>query len=178
MKHRLSILFVLGFLISPAWSADAPPSEASIRQLMDVMQAQKLVDGMTGQLNGMILKSAEQANEGRPLDAEEKKIVEQGVVRLAELIKQQLAWSQMEPMMIDVYRKSFSQKEVDDLITFYKSPSGQAVIQKMPMVMQQTVAQSQTRMQAMLPQIRQIDADMVKELQAYHQAHPSSAKQS
>jgi hypothetical protein len=176
VKHRLSFLFVLGFLISPAWSTDAPPSETSIRELMDVMQSKKLVDGVTGQLNGMMLKSAEQANGGTPLDAEEQKIVERGVGRLADVIKQQISWPQLEPMMIDIYRKSFSQKEVDDLLVFYRSPSGQAVIQKMPMVMQQSIAESQAKIQTMMPQMRQVDADMVKELKAYREAHPSPAK--
>lgn len=109
-KHRLFFLLALGLLSSPAWSADAPPSDASILQLLEVMQAQKLVDSMTGQLNGMMLKSAEQANGGSPLSAEEQKIVERGVGRLSDLIKQQISWPQLEPMMIDIYRKSFSQK--------------------------------------------------------------------
>ncbi|MFC4529091.1 DUF2059 domain-containing protein [Dyella halodurans] len=177
MKHRFSLLLVLATLISPAWSTDAPPSDASIHQLMDVMQAQKLVDGMAGQLNGMMLKSAEQANGGAPLDAEEQKIVARGVGKMSDLVRQQIAWSQLEPMMIDIYKKSFSQKEVDDLLVFYRSPSGQAVIQKMPTVMQQSMAASQAKMQAMLPQIQQISADMVKELRAYRDAHPSPSKQ-
>jgi uncharacterized protein len=177
MKHRLIFLLALGFLSSPVWSADAAPGDASIHQLLEVMQAQKLVDSMTGQLNGMMLKSAEQANGGAPLGADEQKIVERGVGKLSDLIKQQMSWPQLEPMMIDIYRKSFSQKEVDDLLVFYRSPSGQAVIQKMPVVMQQSMAASQAKMQAIVPQMRQIDADMVKELKTYRDAHPSPSKQ-
>lgn len=176
-KHRLFFLLALGLLSSPAWSADAPPSDASILQLLEVMQAQKLVDSMTGQLNGMMLKSAEQANGGSPLSAEEQKIVERGVGRLSDLIQQQISWPQLEPMMIDIYRKSFSQKEVDDLSVFYRSPSGEAVTQKMPAVMQQSMAASQAKMQAIVPQMHQIDADMVKELKSYRDAHPSPSKQ-
>ena len=177
MKRRFSLLLLLGFLISPVWSADAPPSDESIQQLLDVMQSKRLLDNMTSQLNGMMLKSAEQANNGAPLAAEEKKIVNRGIEQLADLVKQQLAWPQLEPMMLDIYRKTFTQKEVDDLVAFYKSPSGQAVIQKMPQVMQQSMAMTQAKMQTMLPQMQQISAQMVKELKAYREAHPTPSKQ-
>lgn len=176
MKLRLFLLLVVGTLAAPAWSADAQPSAASIHQLLDVMQSQKLVDSVTGQLKGMMLKSAEQANGGAPLDPGAQQIVNRGIGKLADLMQQQMAWSQMEPMMTEIYQKSFSQKEIDDLVAFYRSPSGQVVIQKMPMVMQQSLALSQAKMQAMLPQMRQIDDDMVKELRAYHEAHPAPTK--
>nr|WP_284691364.1 DUF2059 domain-containing protein [Pinirhizobacter soli] len=81
----------------------------------------------------------------------------------------------MQPMMIDLYKKTFSQNEINDMLAFYRTPSGQAVIQKMPALMNQTMAISQAKIQAMLPQIRDISAEMGQELQAYHQAHPKPA---
>ncbi|WP_158543532.1 DUF2059 domain-containing protein [Dyella solisilvae] len=178
MKCRFLLLLMLAVLMSPAWGTEAPPSDESIHQLLDVMQSRKLLDGMAAQMNGMMLKSAEQANNGAPLAPEEQKIVNRGVEKLADLVKQQIAWPQMEPMMLDIYRKTFTQKEVDDLVAFYKSPSGQAVIQKMPQVLQQTMAMTQAKMQTMLPQMRQISADMVKELKGYREAHPTPDTQS
>jgi hypothetical protein len=47
----------------------------------------------------------------------------------------------------------------------------------MPAVMQQSMAASQAKMQAIVPQMHQIDADMVKELKSYRDAHPSPSKQ-
>ena len=37
-------------------------------------------------------------------------------------------------LLIPVYDKNFSEKELEDMITFYKTPSGQAVITKMPQI--------------------------------------------
>ncbi|WP_250622878.1 DUF2059 domain-containing protein [Pinirhizobacter soli] len=175
MKSRLSILLLLGFLISPAWGADAPPSEASIHELMDVTHAQKLVDGIIDQTNGLMLKSVQQANGGAPLDPQEKKIAARAVGKLTDVMRQQMSWEKMQPMMIDLYKKTFSQNEINDMLAFYRTPSGQAVIQKMPALMNQTMAISQAKIQAMLPQIRDISAEMGQELQAYHQAHPKPA---
>lgn len=175
MKSRLSIVLLLGFLIPPAWGADAPPTEASIRELMDVTHEQKLVDGIIDQSNGLMLKSVRQANGGVPLDPEEEKIAARAVGKLTDVLRQQISWAKMEPMMIDLYKKSFSQKEVNDMLAFYRTPSGQAVIEKMPALMNQTMTVSQAKIQAMLPQIRDIGTEMGQELQAYHQAHPKPA---
>lgn len=38
-------------------------------------------------------------------------------------------------MMIGIYLQSFTQKDVDGMLRFYKSKAGQAVIAKMPVVM-------------------------------------------
>jgi len=50
------------------------------------------------------------------------------------LVKEELNWATFEPMMVEVYRNTFSQHEVDGMLTFYRSEAGQAVIAKLPTV--------------------------------------------
>ena len=71
--------------------------------------------------------------------------------------------------MEEIYRKSFSQSEMDGMLKFYKSPAGKAVIAKMPVVMQNTMQVMQGEMAEMMPKIQQLIADTTSQMQALDQ---------
>ena len=74
--------------------------------------------------------------------------------------------------MLDIYQRTFSQKEMQDMATFYQSESGQAIMKKMPKVMAESVQISQRQMQHVMPSLRQMFSDMEAEL-----AHTEVQKQ-
>jgi len=78
-------------------------------------------------------------------------------------MRKELSWEQMEPMYLEIYQKSFTQEEVDGLLSFYKSPAGVASIKKMPVVMQETVVTMQQRMGPMMARVQQAVEKAVKE---------------
>lgn len=65
-----------------------------------------------------------------------------------------------------VYRKSFTQGEVDGMIAFYETPAGQAVINKLPAVMQNTVNEMQEMMHPVIQKIQRMQQDVIAELKA------------
>jgi hypothetical protein len=77
---------------SPAGPSKATnlPSEASIKQLLEVTHARQLVDSMMSQLDGMMKSALEQVTQGQPVLAEVQKTFDQGrsevVATLKELI--------------------------------------------------------------------------------------------
>lgn len=177
---RLITLGLLaGFLVcgsaSAATATNAPPSAASIQKLLQVTQAHKLLDAMQARADDMMRKSSAQALAGQPIDAGEQKIFDGQAAKLSALLKTQLSWSAMEPMYVDIYGKSFTQKEVDDMIAFYQSPSGQSMVAKMPAVMAQAMQIVQARMVALSPQLRQITEDTASQLKAYQASKPKPA---
>jgi hypothetical protein len=58
------------------------------------------------------------------------------------------------------------QTEVDGLIAFYKTAAGQALIDKMPVVMQNTMTEMQQMMQPMMQRIQRMHQEIVAEIQA------------
>jgi hypothetical protein len=69
-------------------------------------------------------------------------------------------------MYVRVYQKSFSQEEVDGMIAFYKTPTGQALLNKMPLVMQNTMTEMQQMIQPMMKRVQQMQQEIVAEIQA------------
>jgi uncharacterized protein len=144
--------------------ADKPPSEQSIRELLAVMQSHNMIDTMMRQMDANFGSMMKQSMAGRQLSEREQQIADDAHAKIQALLRQTLQWNNFEPLMIHVYQSTFSQKDVDGMTAFYKTPTGQAVIAKMPMVVQQTMQAMQERTASLLPQIQQIQRDMATQM--------------
>ena len=60
-----------------------------------------------------------------------------------EGVKKEMNPEEIENMIIPVYDKHFTEKEIDDFITFYKTDSGKKLIEKMPFVFQESQSAGQ-----------------------------------
>ena len=167
MRIRTIGFLALILTITPVFAADTPPSDASIQELFQVMQTHKLLDGMMGQMDGLLRKSVQQSLAGREIDAGEQKIIDEQIAKMNELMQRALAWQNMEPAYEAIYKKSLSQKEVNDVVAFYKTPSGQAVVVKMPILMQQAMQMTQEKLTVLMPDIQKIGQETTTRLNEY-----------
>ena len=150
----------------PVQAADQPASAASAKELVSLMQGRKAYEGVLAQMDSMMDASMKQAAEGRQLTPEQQKVVDEMRAKMVALVKESMNWDSLEPRMEEIYQKSFSQSEMDGMLRFYKSPTGKAVLAKMPVVMQNTMQIMQGVMQDMIPKIRQIVQETASRVQA------------
>jgi hypothetical protein len=170
--NRLLAVAVLALAALQCAVADDKPSDDSIRQLMAATQSRKLIDGMYDQVDAMMQKSINDALGGQKLTAEQQRIFDDMRARMVALLKETMSWDTLEPMFIELYQKSFTQHEVDGMLTFYKSEPGKAVIAKMPLVMQHTMVLMQNRMQVLMPKVQELQRQTVAELTAAAKKQP------
>lgn len=162
-KWMLCLLFVLA---SPVFNAAAAPaSEASIRELLEVTRARAMLEQVYGQMESMYAGSMRQAF-GDELAPEQEARMQRFSTRMTALMKQELGWDVMAPMYVDIYGKSFSEDEIQGMLAFYRTPAGQAVVDKMPLVMQNTMEAVQARMGAMMPAMQKMIAEELEQAQA------------
>jgi hypothetical protein len=163
MKSVVASLFML--LAAPVvWSQDAAPTEASIRQLFETMHTSRLIDTMTAQIDEMVHSSIHESLKEKKLNAEQQRILDDMGSELAAMARQYLKWSELEPQIIAVYRKSFTQQEIDGMLTFYRSSTGQAVIEKLPLVMHNMMQLTMQRVGDLQPKIAQLQRDTIAAL--------------
>lgn len=172
MLKLRAIILLACLAAAPAIAADAPASEASIRELLTVTQSEKLVDSTMGQIDSMMQNSMKQALAGQTLTADQQKIIDDMRAKMIALFKEDMKWETLEPMFVDIYKRSFTQKEIDGMLDFYRSEPGQAVIAKMPLVMRNSMQAMQGRMVAMLPKLQQLQRDAIAELRASQAKKP------
>ena len=171
MKKFIAIVGIC--LVSASAFADTKPSDSSLNELLTITESQKLIDSMWPQVEGMMNNAAKQALGDTSLNENQQKVLEGANAKMAAVFKEEFSFEKMKPMMITIYKESFSQDEVDSMIKFYKSKGGQAVIKKMPLVMQSTMSNVQAQMSNIIPKIQKIQHDAFEEVKAKADKSPA-----
>ena len=170
MRKHLLALCVLFIATQPASAQEvaggAPPSEDTIRELIEVTGASRLIEDTYGQVDSIMQQAMREALAGKALTTEQEALLAEMRQRIVEIFREQMSWQKMEPMIIDIYRKSFTQSELDGMLAFYRTDAGRAVIAKMPVVMQHTMEALQQDLGAMMPKLRAVQDDIIARLKA------------
>lgn len=153
-------------LVSYAAASDTRPSEQSVRELLSLMQTHNILESVIAQTNNEAVSAISRNSEGKALTDEQKRILTESRSRAMELVKQHLNWETLEPAVLAAYRDTFTQEEIDGMLKFYRSPSGQAVVAKMPQVMQRMMMQMQGQLQTLAPQLEGLRRQTEAQLQA------------
>ena len=164
MKRLILAFFALAATSTYVFAAPPAPSEDSIRRLLEVTEARKLLDGMMTQVDALMRRNMEQALRGRQLTPEQEAIVARMRNKMADAFREEMAWDKLEPLYVRVYRDTFTQAEVDGMLDFYRTDAGRALIVKMPAVIQTTMGEMQQRMQPMIAKMRAIEEEALAEL--------------
>jgi uncharacterized protein len=147
-----------------ATQAESKPSEASIRHLLDVMQARQIVQTLSVQMDAMFDNLVNKQLEGQNPTPEQQKAIEARRDAARDMVKNLLSWDSMEHLYLKVYEDTFSQQEIDGMTAFYASPTGQAVIAKMPLAMKNSMSEMQERVKDMIPKIQQMAKEAAEQV--------------
>jgi len=173
MKHiSRTIIAFLTVAAATAFAAGTKPSEASVRELLQLSGAPKMIDMSRGQLVGMATGVVQQALQGRTLTPEIKKIVSDNGAKVTALVNEALKWEAVEPMFIDIYQSQMTQEEVDGIVAFYRSPAGKALVEKMPAVMRASNQRMQQQLGPVMERVKQVQQETMLQLQAEFAKQP------
>jgi hypothetical protein len=148
-----------------ASQAQPKPSEESLRHLLEVTQAKKVLQTIAEQMDAtfdaMVRK---QLGAQQDLTPEQQKSLETRRRTAADMIAKLLSWDSMEALYLKVYGETFTQAEIDGMLKFYATPAGQAVIAKLPLVAKNTMSEMQQRVQQMMPKLQQLAKETAEEV--------------
>ncbi len=161
-----TLLLPLALATTAVFAADKPASDASIREMLQLTEARKLIDGVFPQLEGMVNASMRDALKGRTPSAEERQAMANMTAKMMKMMQDELSWDKLEPLYLRIYQKSFTQDELDGMIAFYRTPAGIALVKKLPVVMQETMGAMQAMMKPMMEKIQGMINETMAELQA------------
>ena len=154
--------------------AKAKPTEESLHRLLALTEAKAMTEAVPAQMDAYFSSMLNKLLEGKPISAEQQQTIDNMRQKLNDMMKESLNWESLEPGYLEVYGKTFSQSEIDSMISFYSSPAGHAVILKLPLAMQNTMAMVQQRMQALIPRIQQMAKDAAAEMKASQEGSAKS----
>lgn len=155
----LPLLVVLSCGVCRAADPNAKASESAVKELLEVTHARQMVDNILTQVSGMMKTQTQQAMQGQTVSPADQANLDKSQAKSMELIKGEMSWDKLEPVYLQVYEESFTQSEVEGMVAFYKTPAGQAVVTKMPTVMQNTMTVMQQRMAGVMQKVMTAQQD-------------------
>lgn len=151
------LLLCLLATASPAQDA----SDAQVDKLLEVMRARQTLDAVLPQVEASQRQMVEQMSATKPLTPEQRAQLDRLLRKSMAGIRQAMAWEKMGPLYRDIYRRTFTAEDMDAMIGFYGSPAGQKLLDKMPQLMQNTMAGVQKLLVPMLEDMqRDIEAEL------------------
>jgi uncharacterized protein len=146
-------------------AADAPASKEDIDRYFQVMHLQdtmkQVMDIMTKQTHQMVHAQIVKSAVNLPPDFE---------ARMNKMTDDELKNFPVEEMlqaMIPVYQKHWTKRDVDAMVTFYSTPTGQKVLRELPATMAEGMQAMQPiiekKMNGMMERVQQEVAQMVKD---------------
>lgn len=88
--------------------------------------------------------------------------------QMFNLIADRMSWEKMKPKFVAIYDETFTKQELEDIIVFYKTPSGQHLLQKMRGLISKGSQVGQTQMSDALAEIQRLTADFIENLKKAH----------
>ncbi len=159
------IILAFAFCLVPVATYAAPPantpSEASVNELMQLTHVEGIIGSIYAQMDQMMAGMAQQMG----IQASEEALFDQYMSKLNTLIRNEINWENMQAPLRKVYTDNFTQQEVNDMVAFYRTESGKAMVRKMPTVMQQSMLMAQEKMMGLMPQVREMAMAFQEEIQ-------------
>ncbi|MGE0804789.1 MAG: DUF2059 domain-containing protein [Burkholderiaceae bacterium] len=141
-----------------------PASAESIEALMTLTKAEAIIDSAHQQADQVMRQMLQQQLGNRPMNARERQAFDNYRSNFMNVMREEMAWSRVKPMYIELYRSTFSQADIDGLLEFYRSPTGRVFVDKMPALMQRMSMMMSAQFQSMLPRMKEALEQMVEEL--------------
>ncbi len=131
-------------------------------ELLVMSRAEQTMEPMFKQIRGMFEKQIVATD----VPPEKQAIVQSYMSRVLDLTERELRWDLMREDVIGIYTEVFTESEIRELISFYKTPIGQKSLERIPLVLQRSIVLSQERVKKIMPQVQALNQQMAEELKA------------
>ena len=165
MNKLLATALVWMLICGGAAAANnAPASDASIREMLELTNSRQMLDSVKGQMTAMMNTTMQNATRSQTITPERQAVLDRMSAKISAVLADMLNWDDMLPMYLRTYRAAFTQDEIDGVIKFYKSPAGKAYVKKMPVVMQNVMKEMPEFIKPVQEKMAAIQKESIQEL--------------
>ncbi len=163
---RYLLIALIAFTINFPALAETGKRE-SVKELMALMEVDSMIETIYSQMNQMFAGVGQQMG----IKASEQAVFDNYMEKISALMIEEVSWEKMEEPMIDIYLNNYSEEEIQDMLTFYRSSTGRSLVKKMPAVMGESTKLSQDLLVDFMPKIQTLAAEFAEELKEHREAH-------
>jgi uncharacterized protein len=165
MNKLLATAMVWMLICGSASAANnAPASDASIRAMLELTNAQQMIASMKRQMTAMMNAAMQNATRDQTVTPARQAILDRMAAKMSAVVTDMLNWDDLLPMYLRTFRAAFTQDEIDGVIKFYKSSAGKAYVKKLPVVMQNVMQEMPAFMKPVQEKMLVIQRESIQEL--------------
>jgi hypothetical protein len=82
---------------------------------------------------------------------------------MLDFMRQYMSWKSLERGFVDDYMETFSEAEIDDMVAFYRTPTGAKAISAVPSLLKRGSERGMTQVEKHLPELQKRIQERVKE---------------
>jgi hypothetical protein len=169
MKRMLLVpvllLGIAGYVSAQQNPADAPATKEDVQQYLQIMHSRemmaKMADAMSKPMHQMMHEQYLKDKDKLPADFEAR------MNKMMDEMFKSFPWDEMLDAMVPVYQKHLTKGDVDALMAFYSTATGQKLIKEMPEItgeaMQEMMPLMRRSMDQMTHRMQEEIAAMVRE---------------
>ena len=153
MKINQMITILLFTIIAawPAWSsAETDGHRQAVEKLFELTQMQQKIESSVNNVMALQLQQNPTMRKHEDL--------------LRSFLERNIGWWGMKDSLITMYMKAFTEQELNEINTFYSTPSGQKLIQRLPELIQERDRLAMQRMKENIGELQyEIEARQEKQ---------------
>ena len=161
MKKIIGLIAVGLVLSGMVVPAQEPSRRALAEELLNELNVKATIENSFAMIKRMIpaqmeqmRQSSGQTNLPTYVGSEQDKIM--------DMVSQELSWNNLKDGYVTIYAESFTEKELQGAIAFYKTLEGQAFITKQPELMKRSMELTQKFMAKVMPKIQAMTKAMIE----------------
>ena len=160
MKLKTVVFLMVLSLFCSCANADKVSHRAAAEELLLLTNANKMLNLILEPMETMMKQQFVQM--GAP--EELRPVLNRYTNKMVKVYEEEFSWAKIKNDYIDIYVKTYTEGEIRTISEFYKSPAGKKFIEKMPQVIQESMAISQKNMPTFLKKMRKISEEMDNEI--------------
>ncbi len=172
--HCWAAVLAVAAVVAPGARADDASKAAKVQQLLTVMRTERSAAQMKDSVSAQIQRMIQGMPGMNNLTAEQKRIADDFQKRALGAVAETITWKSMEPDYEKAYSSVFTEAEIDGLLAFYKSPTGQALLTKGQDLGGKEIQIGQARMAILQPRLKAMNDDFARQMMAAAPPRPTT----
>ena len=162
MRKSCARFLLAAILLAVAPTTTYAASDEKVQEFAKLLNLRKMLDDMLPAITDAMVKAMRANNPNMPADIPDivGEVVNETMTPLIP---------QMYEASLAMYREGLSDEDLDAAITFYRTPSGQHILQQLPTLMQKAAQSSQSLIMSHMGEIQQ------RMMQKMKERHPEMA---
>ena len=154
----MRIITIIAIGLVGVSSTFADNSKKLAEEFLTILDTQNVTNQMIMQIKGMQKQQFSQMKLTEPQQQEADKFIEDS----SKFMLTEMNWDSMKDAYITVYTEAFTEKELGELLEFYRSPIGKKFVEQQPAIVQKSMEIGQKKMLEILPKLQEMTASFME----------------